>query len=144
MFIAGIAAANAPADFDLLSIDIDGYDYWVWKAIEKWKPKIVVIEYSAAVPPPRLWVLKRDPEWKALDGSTDQGASLASLAKLGREKGYELVATDPVGVNAFFVLKELVAYDKFTDPATVLFYSPPSYGTTGWGHPQGSAPFEEI
>lgn len=136
--------AYVPKTLDLLSIDIDGEDYWVWKALEKWRPKVVVIEYNAAYPPPRLWVLKRDPNRTGWNGTTDQGASLSSLAKLGRSKGYELVATDPNGVNAFFVLKELVTFDKFTDPAAIYFYQPLTYGPMGAGHPQGVAEHEEI
>ena len=49
--------AGAPASFDLLSIDIDRNDYWVWKAITNWTPRVVSIEYNAVFPPGIAWVV---------------------------------------------------------------------------------------
>ena len=46
------ADAGVPSEPDLLSIDIDGQDYWVWEALEEYRPRILVIEYNA-VPPDR-------------------------------------------------------------------------------------------
>src|SRR5437588_3361116 len=46
-----LAAHHVPADFDVLSIDIDGNDYWVWKAITRCQPRVVVIEDNAVYPP---------------------------------------------------------------------------------------------
>ena len=45
--------AQTPKDLDILSIDIDSYDYWVWKAVEGYSPKIVIIEYNASFGPDR-------------------------------------------------------------------------------------------
>jgi FkbM family methyltransferase len=141
--IEDLLAANAvPAEFDVLSIDIDGNDYWVWSAIRRWHSRLVVIEYNAAYPPPRKWVMKPNPE-HAWDGTTYYVASLASLAKLGREKGYVLVATNSTGVNAFFVRADLAA-DRFLDPAVHYHYSAPAYGPHGGGHPPGEGPFVEV
>jgi hypothetical protein len=86
-----------PVDFDLLSIDIDGNDYHVWKAIRKYKPKVVVIEFNPTIPTGIRFVQPPDP-------SINQGASLSSLVDLGKEKGYELVAVLPY--NAIFVKSE--------------------------------------
>jgi len=138
-----LASNSVPAEFDVLSIDIDGNDYWVWAAIRRWRPRLVVIEYNAAYPPPRTWVMKPNPE-HVWDGTTYYGASLASLAKLGREKGYVLVATNSIGVNAFFVRAELATPDRFLDPAVHYHYSPPAYGPHGAGHPPGDGPFVEV
>jgi len=86
-----------PVDFDFLSIDIDGNDYHVWKAMSKYKPKVICIEFNPTIPteirfvqPPNL--------------SVNQGASLLSLIGLGRGKGYELVSV--MLANAFFVKLE--------------------------------------
>jgi hypothetical protein len=103
-------------DIDLLSIDIDGNDYWVWKAITVIKPRVVIIEYNAKFPPPCEWVIKYNPSFQG--GAPDEhSASLKSHELLGRELGYTLVATDLAGVNAFFV-RDGLCHDLFPSPAT--------------------------
>ncbi len=136
-----LATYAVPREFDLLSIDIDGNDYWVWSAIRAWSPRVVAIEYNAAHPPPRRWVMKENPGYR-WDGTTYYGASLASLAALGRQKGYALVGTCSAGVNAFFVRAELAG--KFLDPVLHYHYSPPSYGPFQGGHPPADGPCVEI
>ncbi len=70
------------------------------------------------------------------DGTNYFGASLASLASLGKQKGCVLVATNSTGVNAFFVREDLVANEKFLNPGVVHYlYSPPRYGIHRGGHP---------
>lgn len=100
----------------MLSIDIDGNDWHVWKSISVIKPRVVVIEYNGKFPPECDWVMPYDPShlW---DLSDRHGASLSALEKLGNEKGYQLVGTNMTGSNAFFVQKEL-AGDRFALPAT--------------------------
>ena len=130
-----LATNDVPLNFDVLSIDIDGNDYWVWSAIKRWRPRVVAIEYNASYPPPRKWVMKSNPNHR-WDGSNYFGASLASLANLGERKGYVLVATDRAGVNAFFVREDLVTKDRFLKPGAVRYhYSPPRYGHHRGGHP---------
>ena len=112
LFVAG----NVTGEIDLLSIDIDGNDWHVWKAIDVVKPRIVVIEYNAKFPPNCEWKQAYD-KYHIWDGSDWHGASLKSLELLGRELGYQLVGTSFNGVNAFFVRKDL-AKDLFIEPAT--------------------------
>ena len=103
------ARYGVPRDFDLLSIDIDGNEYWVWKAIEDFAPRVVVIEYNIFFAPgvARTIPYRRDHRW---DETSYHGASLSALDKLGREKGYSLVHADGWAPNAFFVLdRELPA-----------------------------------
>jgi len=102
---------KVPRDFDLLSIDIDFNDYWVWKAIEGYSPRVVVIEYNGSVPPDESRAVRYEPQ-RQWDGSDYYGASLLALAKLARKKGYRLVGCDRMGVNAFFVKDELIK-DRF-------------------------------
>jgi hypothetical protein len=135
--------ADVPHEFDVLSIDIDGNDYWVWAAVHGWRPRVVVIEYNAAHPPPVRWVMRENPEHR-WDGTAYYGASLASLAALGRQKGYTLVATDSTGVNAFFVRDELVTPERFLDPVVHYHYSPLDSPLCPDGLPPREGPFVEI
>jgi hypothetical protein len=138
-----LAANQVPADFDLLSIDIDGNDYWVWKAIQRWQPRIVVIEYNPAYPPPMRWVMQENHEHR-WDHTDYYGASLSSLAVLGRSKGYTLVACDSRGVNAFFIRSELFDPEKFVDTAVLYHYSPFNHPLCPNGHPHRHGPSVEI
>lgn len=98
---------RVPRDFDLVSIDIDFNDYWVWKAIEGYSPRVVVIEYNSSIPPDESKVVRYD-AYRKWNGSSYHGASLLALVKLGRQKGYSLVGCDKTGMNAFFVKNELI------------------------------------
>jgi FkbM family methyltransferase len=133
---------RVPREFDLLSVDIDRDDYWVWAAVQGWRPRVVVIEYNASRPPPQRWVVKEDPG-RAWDGTDHFGASLASLTALGRRKGYTLVGTNSTGVNAFFVLSEAAA-GRFLDAELLYHYSPPRYGPRWDGHPPGTGEWVEV
>ncbi len=95
-------------EIELLSIDIDGDDYWIWTAIEVIQPKVVVIEthvrfgfHNIVVPYGRRG---------ASDFSTHHGASPVAMMKLGNQKGYKLVGTNQLGFNFIFV-KESLAPD---------------------------------
>ncbi len=83
-----------PANFDLLSIDIDGNDYHVWKAVQRYKPKIVVIEYNPTIPNAVEFV-------QVPDMRVTHGSSILSICKLAERKGYELIAVTQA--NAIFV-----------------------------------------
>jgi hypothetical protein len=80
-----LAQTAIPADFDLLSIDIDGNDYHVWQAMTRYRPRIVIIEYNPTVANDVVFVQDPDP-------ALNQGCSLLALVELGRAKGYELAA----------------------------------------------------
>jgi hypothetical protein len=74
-----------PKDPDVVSIDIDGNDYYVWEATSVYRPKVVIIEYNPTIPSQVEFVQEKDMH-------LSQGCSLMSLVKLGKAKGYELVA----------------------------------------------------
>lgn len=97
------AKYDVPETFDLLSIDIDGNDYWVWRAIEGYRPRVVVMEYNLffGLDEPLTMPYDADHIW---DETRHHGASIAALHKLGLEKGYSLVHADSWAPNAFFVL----------------------------------------
>lgn len=100
-------SAGVPQEPDLLSIDVDGDDYWIWAAIERFRPRILIIEYNAALEPGRRLVQRRAAAAGSADGSDAFGASLAALVALAAEKGYRLAHTELAGVNAFFVRGDL-------------------------------------
>jgi len=104
---------------DLLSIDIDGNDYWIWQAITVIDPRVVVIEYNAAFNSDKSLVVKYDPEFARYSKHSSglyYGASLLALTRLAHNKGYLLVGCDSTGTNAFFVRKD-VAKDKLPEVA---------------------------
>ena len=96
-----------PQEIDLLSIDIDGNDYHVFKNIVSLNPRVVVIEYNATLPPPVKWVMTYD-QCHTKTNTDYFGASLKSFEYLFQKKGYLLVGCNIIGVNAFFVRKDLM------------------------------------
>lgn len=106
-----LVAQGTEGDIDLLAIDIDGNDYWVWKAVTAIRPRVVVVEYNASLGKEEPWIVAYEPafERKARHPSGwYHGASLAAFAELGRRRGYSLVGCDSSGINAFFVRRELL------------------------------------
>lgn len=97
-----IAQSGAKGPVDLLSLDIDGMDYWVWKAITVIQPQVVVCETHNPIPPDKALTVPYDPQF-IFESENYRGASLAAMCKLGREKGYRLVGTHRFGFNAFFI-----------------------------------------
>lgn len=89
-----LAPTPLPEDFDLLSIDIDGNDYHVWAALERYRPKLVVIEFNPTIPNEVDFVQRRDL-------AVSQGSSLTAIARLATAKGYRLIHATTV--NAVFV-----------------------------------------
>ena len=124
---------DVPEKFDVLSIDIDGNDYWVWQAITHYRPRVVMIEYNAVMGPTAPWIMEYNATHCWEPGSY-QGASLKSLEKLGAEKGYRLVGCNFTGSNACFVQSELVG-SLFEEPFTSEnhFESPKYYGLSRKG-----------
>lgn len=112
-------------EIDLLSLDIDGNDYWVWRAISAIDPRLVVIEYNASFGPERSVTV---PYRRGFDRYLEHlsgfyhGASLSALTTLAEQKGYVLVGCDSRGSNAFFVKRERAAGKLETvDPREAYF-----------------------
>lgn len=105
---------HIPYTFDLLSIDVDGNDYWIWKEL-KYNPRVVVIEFNPSIDKDKSLTIKYNPNFK-FDQTRYFGASFLALYRLGNKKGYQLVYAS--GLNMIFVkydiccsyeLKEYVA-----------------------------------
>jgi len=99
---------EVPGEFDLLSIDIDGNDYWVWAAIDsRYCPRVLVMEYNASFAPPARKAIAYDLDFRW--NRTDYfGASLAALEDLNRQKGYTLVYCERRGINSFYIRDDLL------------------------------------
>jgi hypothetical protein len=124
---------RVPYEFDLLSIDIDGNDLWVWKALnDVYNPRVVVIEYNSTVPRWKSASIAYDPS-HVWDGTNYFGASLKALNKIATEKGYQLVCCDKRSVNAFFVRADVVNETPTLQAQSVAkaFY-PVGYGRRKW------------
>ena len=100
------AEHGVPEEPDVVSIDIDGNDYWVWEALT-FRPRILVIEYNGHLDTSPDVRLVQPYEERAWDNTDFFGASLGALEALGRRKGYRIVHTELAGVNAFFVREDL-------------------------------------
>jgi hypothetical protein len=102
--------AGVPRDLGLLSVDIDGNDYWVWEAIQDFRPAIVVCEYNTVFGPEATVTVPYDPAFmrgRAHHSNLYFGASIAALHRLAEAKGYALVGSNSTGGNAFFVREDL-------------------------------------
>ncbi len=123
-----IANSNIEGDIDLLSIDIDGNDYWIWNAIEIVKPRVVVMEYNASFGPDKSITVKYDPSFRRFEKHKSgwyHGASISALVKLGKTKGYTLVCADSHGCNTFFVRNDVIAGDLLEISSKEAFYPQP-------------------
>lgn len=116
-----------PNEFDLLSIDIDSNDYWIYKAIDrKYSPRVIVVEYNGSYPPPQSKTVLYDPHltWRGTDYF---GASLNAWVNILSKRGYSLVGCESRGVNAFFIKNELICKPFMPLDADQAFISP-QYG----------------
>jgi hypothetical protein len=103
----------------LLSIDVDGMDYWIWKAIRSVDPAIVVIEYNANFGSERAITVPYDESFvRGLAHSSRlyYGASLEALRDLAQAKGYLFVGCNANGNNAYFIRAE---YSQHPSVATL-------------------------
>lgn len=95
---------NVPQDFDLLSIDIDGNDYWVWDSLNYY-PSVVIIEYNSNFTLDESFVMKYNPTHSFEINNKSYSASLSALKKLGEKKGYFLTH-EVAYCNLIFVKNE--------------------------------------
>lgn len=119
--INGLIDTYFNGEIDLLSVDIDGNDYYVWKNITCINPRVVIAEYNAKFPPPCHFCIPYN-EHHVWDGSDLMGMSLQTATDLAESLGYQLVGTNLNGVNAFFVRKDLTK-NLFAESSTASLYN---------------------
>ncbi len=105
-------------DIDLLSLDMDGTDYWIWKAIKCVMPRVVVLEYNNRWSSHQSLTVPYSNNFVGI-GATQEGegyfgASLPAFVKLGKEKGYRLIGANSPNTNAFFMRND-VGEDTFPE-----------------------------
>lgn len=116
-----VLAKNGVLGIDLLSIDVDGNDYWIWEAIKK-SPMVVVIEHNSKFKTTESYSIEYNPEHK-WEGDDYYGASLLALKKLGQRKGYTLVYVVE-RFDAVFVSNDLISSDYIVPTLEELFPEP--------------------
>ena len=104
-----LAGSGFDREIGLLHIDIDGNDYWIWKAIDVISPIIVVLEYNSIFGSDRAITVPYD---RAFDRTRKHysnlyfGASLRALYQISHLKGYAFVGSNSAGNNAYFVRRD--------------------------------------
>jgi hypothetical protein len=137
------AQGGVPKEFDFLSIDVDGMDYWLWNALD-YKPRVVFIEYNGIKTPGTLAVPPYDPSY-VWNGSRYMGSSLESITKLANEKGYELYGVDQWGATAFYIVKEEFHKLGIEDNSVATIFVHANYGVEAdGGHPGPDGEYLEI
>lgn len=105
-----LQSAGVSPGLDLLSIDVDGNDYWFWDVCAStFSPRVAAIEYNAGFGPDLICTIPYRPSFRRFDFHESgfyHGASLGALTRVGAKNGYELVGCDSNGVNAFFVRRD--------------------------------------
>jgi len=112
-----ISDAGFSGEIGLLSIDIDGNDYWIWDAINVIQPQVVIIEthnefgFEDIVVPydPNYFYPGKHPIY--------HGASPIAMTKLAKQKGYRLVGANELGFNFIFIRNEIA--DEFIPEVSV-------------------------
>ena len=104
--------AGFTGEIGLLSIDIDGNDYWVWEKITTVNPVIVIMEYNSVFGPDLAVTIPYDPHFarhQAHYSGLFWGASLEAMKLLADRKGYSLIGCNSAGINTYFVRNDKIA-----------------------------------
>lgn len=121
-----LSAAGIEGDIGLLSVDIDGNDYWVLEAIDVISPRILVVEYNALFGREKAVTIPYRDDFArtaAHFSNLYYGASLTALATLAERKGYRLVGCNSAGNNAFFVRDDVAGDLPVLSPSDAFFES---------------------
>jgi len=122
-----LAAAGMPDEVDVLSLDIDGNDLYLWSAM-KTRPRILICEFNNAVPSDLALTIPYRPGFSFAALPADQAmfrsASLAAFVAVGRRKGYRLVGMNALGFNAIFLRDDVLAAEMPEIPASTLDADP--------------------
>jgi hypothetical protein len=105
-----LAKAGFESDLGLLSVDVDGVDFWILQAVECVQPRILVVEYNSLFGPERIITVPYEADFQRTrkhHSNLYYGASLGAMTALATVRGYDLVGTNSAGSNAFFVRRDV-------------------------------------
>lgn len=112
-------------EIDVMSLDIDGNDYWILEKLNVLHPRVVILEYNPTFGPERSVTVPYDPEFYRMNYHKSgyyHGASLSALAKLMSSRGYILIGCDSNGYNSFFVRKDVAEGIFIEVPPQMAYY----------------------
>jgi hypothetical protein len=112
-------------EVDLMSIDIDGMDYFIFESMSEFRPKVLVIEFNPSIPNDVVFI-------QAKNNKVHQGSSLAAMVELAKIKRYELVCA--TATNAIFVCAELYLLFGLETNHIDKLYRPPMNGRIFHGY----------
>lgn len=105
-----LGRAGFDVDLGLLSVDVDGMDFWILESIRCVRPRILVTEYNALFGPERIVTVPYEADFQRTrkhHSNLYYGASLGAMTALAIARGYDLVGTNSTGSNAFFVRSDV-------------------------------------
>lgn len=100
-----------PREFDLLSIDVDGNDFYLRAALADYRPRLCVMEYNGCFGPDVEYVMPRQDDYRWRLWDKNYGASLRSLTQQAQDLGYDLLYCDNRGVNAFYLRRDINPFE---------------------------------
>lgn len=106
-----LSSSGFGSDLGILSIDLDGVDYYVLEAIENFSPRILICEYNSVFGAARKISVPYAPDFRRTEAHHSNlywGASLGAMTHIAAKKGYALVGTNAAGNDAFYVRKDLM------------------------------------
>ena len=108
-----LATSGVKGEIDLLSIDIDGNDLWIWKEIREVSPRVLIVETNNSIPADRALSIPYDPQFGASDNPSlphdFRGASALAFVRMSRAKGYRLIGAHRYGFNLIFMRNDVGA-----------------------------------
>ena len=124
-------------EIGLLHIDVDGNDYWIWKAIEVANPVIIIVEYNSVFGYDKPWTIPYKSDFVRTNVHFSNlyfGASVLSFCDLGRDKGYAFIGCNSNGNNAYFIRKDKLQGIKEKSPKDGFVLSRFSESRNDAGH----------
>ena len=115
-----IKSEGFDGEVGILSVDIDGNDYWVWESIEVVNPIIVIVEWNSLFGDKAAISIPYSPSFQRTEAHFSNlyyGASIAALHHLGEKKGYKLIGSNSAGNNLFFVREDRMGPLKALSPS---------------------------